>query len=559
MKLSFRDLINRLDNLSELAYPPMIGESSGAQTSYNRDSIYNESTGEYENWDENRDGEGFIRKEGNGFVVFEADGPGVIWRVWSANPQMGHIKIFLDGSKKPIIDTPFEHFFSRFQAGESTANLPDSDWYQYVNFPNLVYTLSRGRNRFLPIPYNRSCKIIFDRDWGRYFHFTYTTFPKDTDLPLFDGVYDREASKDLAQLDYRLYNRGRPKEESSISENDYITKIIAPGETVTFADIKGNRAITEISVYDIHSLTTESLRELAISIYWDGERSPSVWSPLGDFFGTAPGINYYRSLPVGMTEGKFYSRWFMPFSSQACINITNDGVESREVTLGVRHEALGQNADTLLRFHCKWHRDQLLEIPKNEGRTIDWPMLITKGSGRFCGVHLHIWNVWEEPEKDATRWWYGGRADDKSVTTWWGEGDEKFFVDGEKFPSTFGTGSEDYIGYAWAAIPPFPRFESPFASQPQIEVDAKGHTSVNRFHIADNIPFQKSFEASIERYMPERWGGGDDSNINFTVGNNVCMYDAVAYWYLDRGGKDPYGPLPLSERLGYFDNPDAYS
>ena len=82
---------------------------------------------------------------------------------------------------------------------------------------------------------------------------------------------------------------------------------------------------------------------------------------------------------------------------------------------------------------------------------------------------------------------------------------------------------------------------------------------MNRFHIADNIPFQKSFEASIERYMPERWGGGDDSNINFTVGNNVCMYDAVAYWYLDRGGKDPYGPLPLSERLGYFDNPDAYS
>ena len=89
MKLSFKDLINRLDNLSELAAPPMTGESSGAQTSYNRDSIYNETTGGYENWDENRDGEGFIRKEGDSFVVFEADGPGVIWRVWSANPQMG--------------------------------------------------------------------------------------------------------------------------------------------------------------------------------------------------------------------------------------------------------------------------------------------------------------------------------------------------------------------------------------------------------------------------------------------------------------------------------------
>ena len=555
MKLSFVDLINKLDNLAELATPPMSGEFSGAQTSFNRSSVYNETSGEYENWDDNRDGEGFIREEGDSFVVFEADGPGVIWRVWSANPQMGHIKILLDGSSKPIVDTPFEHFFSRFQAGESIANLPDSNWCQYVNFPNLVYTLSRGRNRFIPIPYNKSCKILLDRDWGRYFHFTYTTFPQGTELPVFDGVYDRDSSVALAELDYRLYNRGRPLGDDPETSIDIVSKTIDPGESVNFADIKGNRAIRELSVCDIQSLTPESLRELTISIFWDGETSPSIWSPLGDFFGTAPGINYYRSLPVGMTDRRFYSRWFMPFSSNALIVIMNEGIQKRELTLEIRHKQLDENADNLLRFHSKWHRDQFSEIPKNEGREIDWPLLITKGSGRFCGVHLHIWNVWTEPRKDATRWWYGGRPDDKSVTTWWGEGDEKFFVDGEKFPSTFGTGSEDYIGYAWAAIPPFPRFESPFASQPLIEVDAKGHTSVNRFHIADNIPFHQSFEASIERYMPERWSGGDDSNINFIEGGNVCTYDAVAYWYLEPGGKDLYVPLPLSERVGYFGKP----
>lgn len=64
--------------------------------------------------------------------------------------------------------------------------------------------------------------------------------------------------------------------------------------------------------------------------------------------------------------------------------------------------------------------------------------------GRFCGLHVHIWNTWQEPAQAAEEWWYG-RWNRKTIEWWWGEGDEKFFVDGEKFPSTFGTGSEDYI------------------------------------------------------------------------------------------------------------------
>lgn len=57
---------------------------------------------------------------------------------------------------------------------------------------------------------------------------------------------------------------------------------------------------------------------------------------------------------------------------------------------------------------------------------------------------------------------------------WWGEGDEKFFVDGERFPSTFGTGSEDYIGYAWAAEPPFARFDSAYACMNAMPLDGNG-------------------------------------------------------------------------------------
>ena len=89
--LTFPDIISRLYDLKRLANPPERGESGGCQSSYDRRSRYNEATNLYEEWDANRDGDGYIRKEGDKLVVFEQDGPGVIWRVWSALPQAGHV------------------------------------------------------------------------------------------------------------------------------------------------------------------------------------------------------------------------------------------------------------------------------------------------------------------------------------------------------------------------------------------------------------------------------------------------------------------------------------
>ena len=106
---------------------------------------------------------------------------------------------------------------------------------------------------------------------------------------------------------------------------------------------------------------------------------------------------------------------------------------------------------------------------------------------------------------------------------WWGEGDEKFFVDGEKFPSTFGTGSEDYIGYAWAAEPPFAFFDAPFCAMSDMPLDGNGETSVCRFHICDSIPFRRGFEGFIEKYKQNAWGEG-----------GVCTYRVTPYWYEQR-------------------------
>jgi len=201
----------------------------------------------------------------------------------------------------------------------------------------------------------------------------------------------------------------------------------------------------------------------------------------------------------------------MPFGKEAKLELLNEGHSKCRVNVEIRHAPLSRPIGTLGRFHIKWHRDAFL--PTEPERAIDWPMLKTEGTGRFVGVMLHIW----DPR--------GG---------WWGEGDEKFFVDGEKFPSTFGTGSEDYFGYAWSSPD---LFQHAYHNQTHNDGNSKGHISVNRWHIADSVPFQQGFDGCIEKYYPNA---------------QPTLYAATAYWYLAPGGKDPYQPVPLSQRVGYW-------
>ena len=533
--LSYADLVARLSDLERLAVPPLPGERCGTWSSYDRRSQYDAAQDMYVDWNANSDGGGYIREDGDRIVVFEADGPGCIWRIWSAWPQQGHVEIYIDDEPEPVIDMPFRDLFGG-------VGLLD------YNLPELATVLSRGHNRYIPIPYNHSCRILMAPGWGRFYHFTYSTFPAETRLPEFTGAPSPAEEILLAEKDRELAFRGWRFLQDQTGETLVTEVSLSPGGSLCVADLAGNGAITALRVVPDAELVADAeagLREIALSIHWDGEVEPSVWSPLGDFFGSAPGIQHFRALPVGMTPSLLYSQWFMPYSDGARVWLQNDGTQIRRLRCEVTHRPLPRDAKELLRFHAKWHPDAFVEKSQGRGRDIDWPLLNVQGQGRFCGVHLHVWNRWIIPEAQPSSWWYG-KGPDKTIDWWWGEGDEKFFVDGEKFPSSFGTGSEDYIGYAWAAEPPFPIFESPFACQPYTPIDGNGHTSVNRFHICDNIPFQTSFEGCIEKYKGNRWGPNDA---------NVCIYDAVAYWYQAAGQTDPYQAYPLSARVDQYMEP----
>ncbi|MDI6828287.1 MAG: DUF2961 domain-containing protein, partial [Armatimonadota bacterium] len=414
--LTYLDLISRLTDLEGLAVLPVPGEKCAQWSSYDRASYYDEKTGKYVGWDANGDGGGVIRVEDDHFVVAEIDGPGCIWRIWSALACQGHVKIYLDGATEPAVDLPFIGFF-------------DLNNEPFV-YPALVHQVAKGFNCYVPIPFQKSCKIIMEKDWGLYYHFTYSTFPKDTQVPTFNRNLTFEEKEAFAEADRFLRKRlGTDPAGHRTGEEIVFRKIILPpGQKQKIANLTGARAITAIwAKVDLSNPDDPDfiLRNTILQIRWDGEKEPSVWSPIGDFFGTGPGMNKYKSLPLGVTDNGMYCYWYMPFAKSADIELINEGSKPFSGEFIITHAPITKPIQNLGRFHAKWHRDVFL--PKEPERWIDWPMLVTKGNGRFCGVALEVWNP------------RGG---------WWGEGDEKFFVDGEKFPSTIGTGSEDYFGYA---------------------------------------------------------------------------------------------------------------
>jgi hypothetical protein len=508
---TYPQLVDRMTNLQALAQLPASGEKTSLASSYDRQSQYDPATDKYIHWGANDDGHGFVRQEGDETVLMDVQGPGCIWRIWSASTDKGHVKIYLDGASTPAVDLPFTDYFD----GKTAP----------FNRPNIVYIPSpaaHGFDNYTPIPFQKSCKIVADKGWGAYFQFTYTQFPAATVVPTFTMQLSPGDSAALDRANEILGKCGQnPSGEVSQGKTDTQTVMVDAGKTATVADLDGAGAITALKVKLDLPKDPEAarvlLRQLTISMTWDGEAAPAVWSPLGDFFAYVGGADAFQSLPAGlMSDGTFYSYWYMPYGRKAHIEVGNDGPAAVAMTWTISHAPLSQPIEKLARFHAKWHRDVFL--PTRPDRAPDWTLLTTQGAGRYVGTHLHVWNP-------------RGR--------WWGEGDDKFFVDGEKFPSTFGTGSEDYFGYAWSAAGLFSR---PYHNQ-ILNENNEGHVDDNRWHISDSVPFDTSFEGDLEKYF-----GNDRST----------LFAAEVFWYLGTGGTDPYPPVPVADRVGYWIRPEVH-
>jgi hypothetical protein len=207
-----------------------------------------------------------------------------------------------------------------------------------------------------------------------------------------------------------------------------------------------------------------------------------VQSPVGDFFGAAPGINPYESLPFSVLhDGRMICRYYMPFRDSAQIYFENMGSQEVTVTAKIVEEEYDWKEGESLHFRARWRADhELLADPR---QVKDIPYLLLRGKGRMVGAAAFIMNPTFVPSS------YGN---------WWGEGDEKIFIDDNLSPSFIGTGSEDYFNYAWSSGD---LFNHAYSGQPRNDGPAnRGFVTNYRWHILDNIPFEKSFDFYMELY-----------------------------------------------------------
>lgn len=275
---------------------------------------------------------------------------------------------------------------------------------------------------------------------------------------------------------------------------------IKPGETFTLAEIEGPGAIQHIWM-----TPTGNWRFSIIRFYWDDEETPSVEVPVGDFF--AMGWNEYAplsSLAICVNPGSaFNCYWPMPFRKKCKITMENIN-DQDEMRLYYQIDyTLTDVPEDAAYFHAQFNRT-------NPNETSDYKIVENiKGKGHFVGLYM-AWGV--------------------NNNGWWGEGEIKFFMDGDtKFPTICGTGTEDYFcgSYNFDRGGQYKEFTTPYAGLHQVIRPDGTYKSQQRFglyrwHILDPIRFEKDLKVTIQdlgwrhggRYLPQK------SDIS-----------SVAFWY----------------------------
>ncbi|HEO69687.1 MAG TPA: DUF2961 domain-containing protein, partial [Candidatus Hydrogenedentes bacterium] len=455
--VTVESLWNEMTDLEGLTQFPAPAYVCKQFSSYDRRSTDPEVKTD-ENWFANGDRGQHLRvEERNGaeeWVLMDADGPGAIVRFWSANPSdAGIVRVYIDGVEEPVLELPLT---SMLGGGGMPFVKPISG------------ERSRGWNSYLPIPYARHCKVTTSkRDF--YYQVNCRTYEPGTQVESFSLETASAHEELIERIAARLARPGHfrmPPDAKTV----HLDADLAPGkEGVVDVGEPGAfyRATVHVEAEDMDA----ALRGCLLEITFDEAEEPAVLTPLGDFFGAAPGLNTYAALPCGvLADGTMYAHWVMPFARSAEVRVVNHSGRQVGVSVSLLVGAYAWT-DRSMYFHAAWRGEYPLATQPRQ----DWTYVQVDGKGVYVGDMLHITNP---------------------VKQWWGEGDEKIYIDGEDFPSHFGTGTEDYYGYAWCCNEPF---EHAYHNQPRCDGPGNyGQTSVNRFHIIDAIPFTTSFRFDME-------------------------------------------------------------
>ena len=303
---------------------------------------------------------------------------------------------------------------------------------------------------------------------------------------------------------------------------------VEPGASATLLDVSGAGVITHVW-FTISSDDPHHLKNLVLRAWWDGESTPSVEVPIGDFYGMGLGEYFtYQSALLAVAPIKALNAYFqMPFEKSARITLTNEGpIRTDSLYFAVDYVTLPSLPSGIARFHAQYRQaapnkgwtdnwksngDDLVNNKKNLDGKDNYVFFEATGQGHFVGVTHAI---------------------EQNQDNWFGEGDDMIFIDGDTLPTINGTGTEDYYNGAWDfGGQPFAYMHNgaPVISDPHERIG--GRYCLYRWHIESPITFEKSIKVTIEH------GHANHRSDNFY---------SVAYWYQT----EPHAPFPALPPAG---------
>lgn len=461
------------------------------QLPYLKDSVTTEVSS-YDRSGGNDDGfsgkSSFIRKEGDKFVVFDEQGPGCIYRFWSANPDKGRMQFFFDGETTPRIDI---------------AHWEDMYLGKYEPFlPPVSQNFLGGWCSYVPIPFAKSCKVVADGP-VRFIQFSWQKFPADRQVKTFSMEMTPEEKAKYEQVKAAWSKLGdNPWPVSKKAHVEIVQNTIPANGSLAIADLDGPGMVRALRI-KADSADAREFRKALLEVYTDGMKSPTVWSPLGDFFMDGFGKGISQSLLLGKKDGTYYCFYPMPFGKNSRIRISNQSRTPLKIDAEVIWEPMQSMSKDMGYFYAWWHRQD----PTTPGQP--FPILDATGRGHWCGVSHAM---------------QGGGG------LFFLEGDEMAWIDGRDNSTYNGTGTEDYFcsGWYFGGTGNAPLYGCGYYDDPGSRCLAF------RMHLTDYVPFQQKARIAIEH--------GTENGVQ-------ADYAGVTYWYAERGSTHGFAPVSVDERI----------
>jgi hypothetical protein len=479
-----------LERLSRLDLLPTFRESVkiGSFSSYDR-------TGG--NDDGFRGTYSFVRREADGLIIAEMQGPGVVTRIWTPTPSDDIVEFYFDGETSPRISEKFFDLFSgkKFPFLAPLSGIGAGGFYTYV-----------------PIEYKKSLKIKVKAQNFNFYQINYAAYPADSKTESYTPDASPKFKEDLSRAQKFFGASGADLSSYGTSDASKIktrnfTGTLPAGKTLAIFESKTPGRIVGLKISPASAFAGKE-RAIVLKIYYDGESSPSINVPLGDFFGYAWGAPAMKSLLLGTSDETNYSYLPMPFDKSVKVELVSEGssgainvVSEVKYTDEARRSSEGK-------LYAVWRRENLTR----DG--VPFTFLETEGRGHLVGAILQA----QGTEPGAIPEFF--------------EGDDETHIDGETVIR--GTGSEDFFNGGWYDVPG--RWEDRVSLPLSGSLDFKRHlarTGGYRFFINDTYPFRKSIKQTIE---------------HGPVGNKFPTdYASVAFFYAENRPSD-LTLAPLAER-----------